>query len=159
MRARAKQRGEETISRVESVIKVKRVYDEAEPSEGSRFLIDRIWPRGVKKNSLALYGWLKEVAPSDRLRKWFDHDPRKWKEFRRRYFAELHAKAETWAPILEKARKADVTLLYGARDPEHNQAVALRDFLIAKMNKKTVKRGKRSQNKMGSNNGWSISAS
>ena len=129
------------------MIKVKRVYDEAEPSDGSRVLIDRIWPRGVRKNNLALDGWLKEVAPSDRLRKWFDHDPRKWKEFRRRYFAELHAKAETWAPILEKARKADVTLLYGARDPEHNQAVALRDFLIAKMNKKTVKRGKWSHTK------------
>jgi uncharacterized protein YeaO (DUF488 family) len=129
------------------VIKVKRVYDEAEPSDGNRLLIDRIWPRGVKKNNLALDGWLKEVAPSDRLRKWFDHDPRKWQEFRRRYFAELRTKSEAWAPILEKARKADVTLLYGARDSNHNQAVALRDFLIAKTNEKMVHKGKRSHSK------------
>jgi uncharacterized protein YeaO (DUF488 family) len=87
------------------------------------------------------------VAPSDRLRKWFDHDPRKWKEFRRRYFAELRTKTETWAPILERARKADVTLLYGARDSNHNQAVALRDFLIAKTNKKMVQKGKRPHTK------------
>jgi uncharacterized protein YeaO (DUF488 family) len=83
----------------------------------------------LKKNDLALDGWFKEVAPSDRLRKWFGHDPRKWQGFRRRYFEELRAKAETWAPILERARESTVTLLYGARDPEHNNAVALRDFL------------------------------
>jgi uncharacterized protein YeaO (DUF488 family) len=130
-----------------SVIKVKRVYDEAEPSDGNRILIDRIWPRGVKKNNLALDGWLKEVAPSDRLRKWFDHDPRKWQEFRRRYFAELRAKAETWTPILERACKADVTLLYGARDSNHNQAVALRDFLIGKTNKTMVRMGSRPHTK------------
>lgn len=133
MRSRAKQTDEETISRVVSVIKVKRVYDEAEPSDGSRLLIDRIWPRGVKKNTLALDGWLKEVAPSDRLRKWFDHDPRKWKEFRRRYFAELRAKSETWTPMLERTRESIVTLLYGARDPEHNNAAALKDFLTARL--------------------------
>jgi uncharacterized protein YeaO (DUF488 family) len=82
---------------------------------------------------LALDGWLKEVAPSDRLRKWFGHDPRKWKEFRRRYFAELRAKTETWAPILKKARESNVALLYGARDVEHNNAAALKDFLSARL--------------------------
>jgi uncharacterized protein YeaO (DUF488 family) len=105
------------------------VYDKAEASDGSRFLVDRLWPRGLKKTDLALDGWLKEAAPSDRLRKWFAHDPRKWKEFRQRYFAELRVKAETWNPVLQSARKGNVTLLYAARDPDHNQAVALRDFL------------------------------
>jgi uncharacterized protein YeaO (DUF488 family) len=78
---------------------------------------------------LALDGWLKEVAPSDRLRKWFAHDLRKWKEFQRRYSAELRAKADKWALILERARDSNVTLLYGARDTEHNNATALKKFL------------------------------
>jgi uncharacterized protein YeaO (DUF488 family) len=117
------------------MIKVKRVYEKAAASDGSRLLVDRIWPRGLKKNNLALEGWFKEVAPSDRLRKWFGHDPQKWKEFRHRYFAELRVKAETWAPILERARESNVTLLYGARDPEHNNAAALKDFLTAKLKK------------------------
>jgi uncharacterized protein YeaO (DUF488 family) len=82
---------------------------------------------------LALDGWLKEVAPSDRLRKWFGHDPKEWREFRRRYFAELRAKAETWAPILARARESNVALLYGARDAEHNNAAALKDFLTARL--------------------------
>jgi uncharacterized protein YeaO (DUF488 family) len=125
------------------VIKVKRVYDKAEPSDGSRFLVDRLWPRGLKKADLALDGWLKELAPSDCLRKWFGHDPRKWKEFRQRYFAELRAKAETWSAILEKARESTVTLLYGARDPEHNNAAALRDFLNAKLRRKTSGKGRK----------------
>jgi len=115
------------------VIKAKRVYEKPTASDGSRLLIDRVWPRGLKKSDLALDGWLKEVAPSDRLRKWFGHDPRKWKEFRRRYFAELRAKTETWAPILKKARESNVALLYGARDVEHNNAAALKDFLSARL--------------------------
>jgi uncharacterized protein YeaO (DUF488 family) len=102
-------------------------------SDGSRLLIDRVWPRGLKKNDLALDGWLKEVAPSDRLRKWFGHDPRRWNEFRRRYFEELRAKAETWAPILEIVRKSIVALLFGARDCEHNNATALKEFLTARL--------------------------
>jgi uncharacterized protein YeaO (DUF488 family) len=132
-----------TILRSLPVIKIKRVYDEADASDGSRLLVDRLWPRGLKKANLALDGWLKETAPSARLRKWFGHDPRKWKEFRQRYFTELRARTETWAPILERARKGNVTLLYGARDPDHNQAVALRDFLIPKMSKKIAKPRKR----------------
>jgi uncharacterized protein YeaO (DUF488 family) len=118
------------------MIRVKRVYDKPAPSDGSRLLVDRIWPRGLKKNGLALDGWIKEVAPSDRLRKWFGHDPKKWKEFRKRYFAELRVKPETWQPIRESARRSDVTLLYGARDSERNNAVALRDFLTVKLRKK-----------------------
>jgi uncharacterized protein YeaO (DUF488 family) len=117
------------------MIKVKRVYDKAAASDGSRFLVDRIWPRGLRKNDLALDGWIKEVAPSDRLRKWFGHDAKKWKEFRKRYFTELRVNAKSWQPIMERARRSDVTLLYSARDSDHNNAVALRDFLTAKLKK------------------------
>ena len=135
MALRINGKDEESIPRSQFVIKVKRVYEKAAASDGSRLLIDRIWPRGLKKNDLALDSWIKEVAPSDRLRKWFGHDPQKWKGFRKQYFAELRVKAKTWAPILEIARESNVTLLYGARDAEHNNAVALRDFLIAKLKK------------------------
>jgi uncharacterized protein YeaO (DUF488 family) len=110
-------------------IKTKRVYEKLSTNDGSRLLIDRVWPRGLKKEQLALDGWLKDVAPSDRLRKWFAHDPRKWKEFRRRYFAELSVKTDKWAFILERARDSNVTLLYSARDTEHNNATALKEFL------------------------------
>ena len=115
------------------VLKTKRVYEKPAASDGSRLLIDRVWPRGLKKNNLAIDGWLKEVAPSDHLRKWFGHDPQKWREFRRRYFAELRTKPETWAPIMERARESNVALLYGARDAEHNNATALKDFLLARL--------------------------
>jgi len=93
-------------------------------------LVDRLWPRGVRKESLPLDAWLKDVAPSTELRKWFGHDPAKWDEFRRRYFAELDGRVEVLNPMLAAARKGRVTLLYSARDVEHNQAVALRDYLL-----------------------------
>jgi uncharacterized protein YeaO (DUF488 family) len=131
-----KAKDRDSIPRSQYLIRVKRVYEKPEASDGSRFLVDRLWPRGLKKNDLALDGWFKEVAPSDHLREWFGHDPRKWQEFRRRYFEELSAKAETWAPILERARESTVTLLYGARDAEHNNAMALRDFLTERRRKK-----------------------
>ena len=111
---------------------VKRVYDPPAPGDGRRFLVDRLWPRGVKKEALKLDGWLKEVAPSDELRRWFGHDPAKWEEFQRRYFAELEAKPEAWRPLLEAARQGTVTLLFGARDEAHNNAVALKAFLERK---------------------------
>lgn len=126
-------KNEECSPRSRFVIKTKRVYEKPTVSDGSRLPIDRVWPRGLKKNDLALDCWLKEVAPSDRLRKCFGHDPRRWNEFRRRYFAELRAKAETWAPILEIARKSNVAMLYGARDCEHNNATALKEFLTARL--------------------------
>lgn len=116
-------------------IRVKRVYERATRDDGSRFLVDRLWPRGLKKESLQLEGWLKDVAPSDALRRWFGHDPKKWKEFHRRYFAQLDDNPNAWQRILEAARKGRVALLYSARDPEHNNAVALRDYLIAKLRK------------------------
>lgn len=114
-------------------IRVKRVYDPPEADDGARFLVERLWPRGFSKASLRLDGWLRDVAPSHELRRWFGHDPARWEEFRRRYFAELDAKPEAWRPLLEAARRGPVTLLYSARDTEHNNAVALRDYLQARM--------------------------
>jgi uncharacterized protein YeaO (DUF488 family) len=111
------------------VIKIKRVYDEADRSDGTRFLIERLWPRGVRKDSLPLDGWLKDAGPSTALRKWFSHDPAKWDEFRRRYFTELEANSLAWHPITEAARRGTVTLIYSSHDTEHNNAVALQEFL------------------------------
>ncbi|MDR7415000.1 MAG: DUF488 domain-containing protein [Armatimonadota bacterium] len=114
------------------MIRVKRVYDPAEPEDGKRYLVDRLWPRGMRKGDLRVEGWLREVAPSDGLRRWFGHDPRKWEAFKRRYFAELEARPEAWRPLWEAARSGNVTLLYSARDPAHNNAVALKEFLERK---------------------------
>lgn len=111
------------------MIKVKRVYDPPSKEDGKRYLVDRLWPRGIKKEALQLEGWLKEVAPSDELRQWFGHDPAKWEAFQRRYFAELEAKPEVWRPLLEAARTGTITLLFSARDEQHNNAVALKAFL------------------------------
>jgi uncharacterized protein YeaO (DUF488 family) len=111
------------------VIKPKRVYESSVPEDGARFLVERFWPRGVKKESLHMDGWVKDVAPSDGLRRWFGHDPAKWTAFRERYFAELESKPEAIRPILEAARLGNVALLYSARDTEHNNAVALQEYL------------------------------
>ena len=110
-------------------IKIKRCYDVPTPTDGARFLVDRLWPRGVRKEAIRLTGWLQEVAPSQELRKWFGHDPERWAEFRKRYFSELTAKRDAWMPILEAATKGDITLLFSAHDSEHNNAVALKEFL------------------------------
>jgi uncharacterized protein YeaO (DUF488 family) len=112
-----------------SGIHVVRVHDREAPRPGRRFLVDRLWPRGVAKDTLALDGWLRDAAPSDELRRWFGHDPARWAEFRRRYVAELDAHPETWAPLRAAAAQGDVVLLYAARDREHNNAVVLRDHL------------------------------
>lgn len=127
------------------MIKAKRVYDEEEPTDGVRFLVDRLWPRGVKKTELKIDGWLKDVAPSSDLRKWFAHDPVKWPEFRRRYFAELDREPEAWDPILKAARGGDVTLLYSAHDPEHSNAIALQEYLESKMGARTRPAGSRAR--------------
>jgi uncharacterized protein YeaO (DUF488 family) len=111
------------------MIKVKRVYEGPESSDGARFLVERLWPRGMKKESLRMDGWLKDVAPSETLRQWFGHDPAKWNEFRRRYFAELSSKSEVLRPLLEAARKGDLTLLYSAHDTMRNNALALKEYL------------------------------
>ena len=111
------------------MLALKRVYDEKTPEDGVRFLVERLWPRGIKKTELAIDDWLKDVAPSDVLRRWFAHDPKKWPEFRRRYFAELDQRPQAWEPIRSAARRGRVTLIYSSHDTEHNNAVALREFL------------------------------
>jgi uncharacterized protein YeaO (DUF488 family) len=112
-----------------NMIKVARAYDAVGKRRGRLFLVDRLWPRGVKKEALTLEAWPKAVSPSDALRKWFKHDPAKWKEFQRRYFAELDKKPEAWQPLLRAAQADDITLVFGARDREHNNAVALKSYL------------------------------
>jgi uncharacterized protein YeaO (DUF488 family) len=115
------------------MIQTKRVYDLAKQSDGARFLVDHLWPRGLKKEALQVEQWIKLVSPSNRLRDWFGHEPAKWKEFQRRYFAELNEKPDTWKTLLEAARAKDITLVFSARDTEHNNAVALRNYLQRKL--------------------------
>ena len=108
---------------------LKRAYEEPGERDGTRILVDGIWPRGVSKEDLKIDLWLKEIAPSKDLRKWFGHDPEKWNEFRRRYFAELEERGEAVDVLLSKAREGRVTLVFGARDERHNNAVALKEYL------------------------------
>ncbi|HTP42857.1 MAG TPA: DUF488 family protein [Nitrospiria bacterium] len=115
------------------MIKVKRVYEPPARDDGVRMLVDRIWPRGVAREALRLDQWCREAAPSAALRRWFGHDPKKWALFRRRYHAELARSPSAWRPLLEAARCGDVTLLYAARDPEHNNAVALAEYLRSRL--------------------------
>ena len=115
--------------KAENKLQLKRVYEEPAKQDGFRFLVERLWPRGIKKSALADAVWLKDVAPSAELRKWFHHDPERWTEFRKRYFAELKQREDSLSPILEAARKGAVTLLYSSHDTEHNNAVALKEFL------------------------------
>lgn len=119
------------------MIYLKRAYEEASPEDGHRVLVDRLWPRGIKKTELALDGWLKEIAPSDKLRRWFAHDASKWDEFRRRYFIELDSRPQVWREIGDVVRnRRRVTLVYSAHDTEHNNAVALKEYLKAHMGRK-----------------------
>lgn len=116
-----------------SNILIKRVYEEAEPDDGMRVLVDRLWPRGIKKEKAAIDLWLKEVAPSNELRQWFQHEPEKFPEFRQRYEAELHTaeKQDELAKLHQYAEQGPLTLIYAARDSEHNNAVVLRDVLVS----------------------------
>ena len=115
------------------MLKLKRAYEPSAPSDGTRVLVERLWPRGVSKSALHLDAWLRDVAPSTRLRQWFGHDPRKWATFRERYFRELDARPEAWRPLMTAARRGTVTLVYSSHDTEHNNAVALKDYLTRKM--------------------------
>jgi uncharacterized protein YeaO (DUF488 family) len=119
------------------MIKLKRAYEPASPDDGVRILVERLWPRGIKKDALKLDMWLKDVAPSDGLRRWFGHEPKKWNGFRDRYFAELDANPQTWESVAKAARRERVTLIYSSRDTEHNNAVALKDYLQDKMRRGT----------------------
>lgn len=112
-----------------SVIRIKRVYDPPDPSDGLRILMDRLWPRGLQKEKAQINEWRKDLAPSDALRKWFGHDPKRWEEFKRRYQEELQGKMAELKRLAEEARHRTITLLYSARDEEHNQAVVLRELL------------------------------
>jgi uncharacterized protein YeaO (DUF488 family) len=115
------------------MIQLRRVYDPRGSKVCTRFLVERLWPRGVKKTALHLDGWLREVGPSHGLRRWFSHDATKWGEFQRKYFAELDDNPAAWQPIIEAARCGPVELLYSSRDGEHNNAVALREYLESKL--------------------------
>ena len=110
-------------------IKLKRVYEKPEKSDGTRILVDRLWPRGLTKEKAALDLWLKEIAPSTELRKWFGHEPKKWRSFRGRYQTELKRHPKQLKLIKDKEKAGTVTLLYGARDREHNEAVVLKQVL------------------------------
>ena len=111
------------------MIKLKRIYDPPIPDDGRRVLVDRLWPRGIAKDAARLDDWLKEIAPSDELRKWFGHDPAKWEEFRERYRSELQSHQEQLAELRAAANKRTVTLLYAAKDEEHNNAVVLEEMI------------------------------
>lgn len=110
-------------------LKLKRAYDPPEPGDGVRILVDRLWPRGVTKEKAKVDEWIRDIAPSAELRKWFGHDPEKWPEFRRRYAAELKSHRSELKDLATRARKEKVTLLFAAKDAEHNNAVVLRDVL------------------------------
>ena len=110
-------------------LSIKRVYEPRASGDGQRVLVDRIWPRGIRKEELQDVVWLKEIAPSTDLRGWFGHKPERWAEFCKRYRSELDKSPEAVAKLFSLAKKSHVTLLYSARDSEHNQAVALRDYL------------------------------
>lgn len=114
-------------------IEIVRAYDALGPDGRPRFLVDRMWPRGVTKDTLRLAAWLRDVAPSTELRRWFGHDPARWETFQTRYCAELDANPQAWQPLIEAAERGPIALLFGARDREHNQAVVLRDYLTGKL--------------------------
>jgi uncharacterized protein YeaO (DUF488 family) len=118
-----------------AVIALARVYDDdgGGSGDGPRFLVERLWPRGVRRTALRMTDWLPDVGPSDELRRWFGHDPQKWDEFRRRYVAELDSRPESWRPLRDAAAVGGVTLLYSSRDVEHNNAVALREYLLSRL--------------------------
>ena len=111
------------------MIIVKRIYDPVGAQDGVRYFVERLWPRGIKSEALPKENWLKDVSPSAELRQWFNHDPEKWDEFQRRYLQELNGRPDDLKPLLEQARRGNVTLLYSARDTQHNSALLLKDFL------------------------------
>jgi uncharacterized protein YeaO (DUF488 family) len=109
-------------------MRIKRIYDQPDKEDGTRILVDRLWPRGLTREKARIDLWLKNIAPSNELRKWFGHDPEKWTEFRKRYHDELKKNDEQVSLLKDRMKKGEVTLVYGASDEEHNQAVALKEF-------------------------------
>ncbi|TCL62898.1 DUF488 domain-containing protein [Rhizobium sp. BK251] len=114
-------------------LQIKRIYEPKEASDGTRILVDRLWPRGLSKTAASVDIWLKEIAPSSELRRWFDHDPAKWDEFRARYDSELVQNASVVGTLMREIGRAKVTILYSAKDEEHNDAVALAQFIAARL--------------------------
>ena len=110
-------------------IKVKRVYDKPSKEDGSRILVDRLWPRGVSKKDASIDIWMKDIAPSNELRKWFNHDPAKWDQFKTRYFSELDDKSELVKELLSRATKGTLTLVFSAKEERYNNAGALKEYL------------------------------
>jgi uncharacterized protein YeaO (DUF488 family) len=125
------------------MIRVKRIYESRErgPEDGKRVLIDRLWPRGLRKDEVVFDEWLKDIAPSNELRRWFAHDPARWEEFRRRYRDELKEKEGLLDKLRQDGDRENLTLLFSAKDPAHNNAVVLRDLLSSKYS--TLENGKR----------------
>jgi len=123
----------------QTTIRIKRAYDAPSREDGTRVLVDRLWPRGTGKETLAIDRWAKEIAPSDALRRWFGHDPARWEEFRRRYARELAPKAALLGEMRDLTHNGRLTLVYAARDEAHNNAVVLRDILI-RARRRTAKR-------------------
>jgi uncharacterized protein YeaO (DUF488 family) len=115
------------------MIALKRAYVPPSTGDGTRVLVERLWPRGVSKAQLKVAHWFKDAGPTSQLRKWFNHDPDKWALFRRRYFRELNSRPEAWRPILAAARRGRITLVYSSRDAVHNNAVALQEYLRRRM--------------------------
>lgn len=113
-------------------IQVKRIYDSPSPRDGYRILVDRLWPRGIKKEDAKIELWLKEIAPSDALRKWFNHEPEKWEEFKNRYRKELNGKPELIEQLSQNLKKGKVAFLFSAKDEAHNNAVALRAYFLGR---------------------------
>ena len=116
-------------------VDVKRAYDPPARSDGHRILVDRVWPRGVTKEDLRIDAWLKDLAPSTALRKWFGHDPERWDEFKRRYAGELKQRSDALDQLARKAKDGRVTLLFGAKDTQHNNAVALKEQLERRLDR------------------------
>ena len=117
------------VNLTEMNIKTKRIYDTYKKADGYRILVDRLWPRGVKKDEAHIDDWIKTVAPSDSLRKWFAHDPEKWEEFKKNYHAELNDKKALLDNLIAGKGRGNITLVYSAKDDKHNNAVALKEYL------------------------------
>lgn len=131
-------------TRIQTMIKIKRAYDPPSPDDGMRILVDRLWPRGVRKDALGIHRWIKDIAPSDELRKFFGHDPERWEEFRRRYREELKRgpARDALEELAKAAAKGIVTLVYGAKDEAHNDAVVLKEILEARLNRPRPRRAR-----------------
>lgn len=127
------------------MIRIKRTYDPRARGDGRRILVERLWPRGMKKEDLHADAWMKEVAPSTELRQWFGHEVERWDEFQQRYKKELSANQDAWTPILDASTRGTVTLLYSAHDVEHNGALVLRDYLAKRQRRRPAARSTRAK--------------